>query len=123
MKPVLLLVITLVFFAARLVQGQVDQAEPFNNGERVLFLGDSITRAGGWHSIISLFYETRFPERRVTWLNAGISGDTATGALKRLKWDVLDRKPSRVVIMFGINDVNIFQYDGLDTPGKRERRE
>lgn len=79
--------------------------EPFEDGERVLFLGDSITRSGGWHSQISLFYETRFPTRRITWLNAGISGDTAGGALQRLQWDVLDREPDRVVIVFGMNDV------------------
>jgi lysophospholipase L1-like esterase len=78
--------------------------EPFADGGRVLFLGDSITRAGGWHSQIALFYETRFPGRRITWLNAGISGDTSAGALQRLQWDVLERKPSTVVIMLGMND-------------------
>ena len=77
---------------------------PFADGERVLFLGDSITRAGGWHSQIATFYATRFPERRITWLNAGISGDTAAGAVQRLQWDVLDRKPSTVVVMFGMNE-------------------
>lgn len=77
---------------------------PFKNGERVLFLGDSITRAGGWHSKIALFYETRYPDRNIVWLNAGISGDTSGGALSRIDWDVLDRNPSTVVIMLGMND-------------------
>ncbi len=89
------------------------EATPFNEGERVLFLGDSIARGGAWHSMVSLFYETRFPERRITWLNAGISGDTAAGALQRLQWDVLDRKPSTVVIMFGMNECG-----RPDLPGK-----
>ncbi|MEI6645910.1 MAG: GDSL-type esterase/lipase family protein [bacterium] len=87
--------------------------KPFVDGERVLFLGDSITRGGGWYSMISLFYETRFPDRRITWLNAGISGDIAAGAVQRLQWDVLDRKPTTVVIMFGMNECG-----RTDLPGK-----
>lgn len=90
-------------------------AEPsqFKDGEKVLFLGDSITRAGGWYSMVSLFYETRFPDRHITWMNAGISGDTAAGALQRLQWDILDRKPDTVVIMFGMNEAG-----RPDLPGK-----
>jgi lysophospholipase L1-like esterase len=80
------------------------QPVPFADGDRVLFLGDSITRGGGWHSQISLFYETRFPTKRITWLNAGISGDTSGGAVQRLSWDVMDRQPDTVVIMLGMND-------------------
>ena len=85
---------------------------PFAEGERVLFLGDSITRAGGWYGVVSLFHATRYPERRIQWLNAGISGDTAAGALKRLDWDVLARRPDWVIVMFGVNDVGVSLYDG-----------
>lgn len=101
-------------------------AEPipaFADGERILFLGDSITRAGPWHSTIALFHETRFPERRIEWLNAGVSGDTAAGALRRLDWDVLARNPDRVVVMFGVNDVSITLYDGDNAPDKVAARE
>lgn len=83
---------------------QAQALEPFKDGDRVLFLGDSITRSGNWHSLIALFYETRYPDRKITWLNAGISGDTSFGALERLSWDVLDRKPHHVVVMLGMND-------------------
>jgi lysophospholipase L1-like esterase len=92
---------------------------PFADGERVLFLGDSITRAGGWHSQIATFYATRFPDRRITWLNAGISGDTAAGALQRLQWDVLDRKPSTVVVMFGMNEAARIDLPGEIGGGER----
>ena len=102
LKRLLLLLIIGVLFA--LSVARAGNPVPFADGERVLFLGDSITRGGGWHSQISLFYETRFPERRIMWLNAGISGDTAAGAVQRLQWDVLDRNPDTVVIMLGMND-------------------
>ncbi|MCH8529188.1 MAG: GDSL-type esterase/lipase family protein [Kiritimatiellae bacterium] len=96
---------------------------PFADGDRVLFLGDSITRAGAWHSLISLFYATRFPDQRLTWLNAGISGDTAAGAVQRLEWDVLEREPDHVVIMFGINDIDMITLYHEQTPEKLAERE
>src|SRR5690606_20244225 len=68
-------------------------------------------------------HETRFPERRIEWLNAGVSGDTATNALRRLDWDVLARNPDRVVVMFGVNDVAITLYDGDNAPDKVAARE
>lgn len=80
------------------------KVSPFADGERVLFLGDSITRGGAWYSLIGLYYATRFPNQKNTWINAGISGDTASGALQRLDWDVLAHKPDTVVIMFGMNE-------------------
>ncbi|MFA6293487.1 MAG: SGNH/GDSL hydrolase family protein, partial [Victivallales bacterium] len=100
-----------------------DYPVQFKDGEKVLFLGDSITRGGGWHSMLSLFYETRFPEKRITWLNAGISGDTAAGALKRLQWDVLDRKPDQVVVMFGMNDIDMLKLYDTESPEKLAARQ
>ena len=104
-----------LLFALILATGPLRAVDPaaFADGERVMFLGDSISRSGNWHSLISLFYETRFSGRHITWLNAGISGDTAAGALQRLQWDVLDRKPSTVVIMFGMNECGRSDLPGL----------
>ncbi|EDM26392.1 lipolytic enzyme, G-D-S-L [Lentisphaera araneosa HTCC2155] len=101
MKKLIITIISGLIFATAL---SAKETPVFKDGERVLFLGDSITRAGGWHSRIALFYETRYPNRRVNWLNAGISGDTSAGAVKRLQWDVFERKPNSVVIMLGMND-------------------
>lgn len=39
--------------------------------------------------------------------NAGISGNTTASALKRFETDILNLKPSTVVMMFGINDALI----------------
>lgn len=39
--------------------------------------------------------------------NEGISGNTTASAVKRFKTDVLDKRPSSVVMMFGINDALI----------------
>lgn len=120
------LLLTVAVFLATFAPARAAAPLPvpaFADGERVLFLGDSITRAGTWHSLVTLYHETRFPDRTVTWLNAGVSGDTAEGALRRLDWDVLARAPDRVVVMFGVNDVSITLYDGDNAPEKVAARE
>lgn len=82
----------------------------FKDGETVCFLGDSITHGGRFHSIIYDYYLTRFPERTIRFVNAGVSGDSAGGALGRLAEDVTEKKPTSVVVMFGMNDVNRGSY-------------
>ena len=128
-KARLLLVLALLVGCGTWAEAASDDARSggrvpaFADGERVAFLGDSITRAGGWHALVALFHETRFPARKVEWLNAGVSGDTAEAALRRLHWDVLDRRPDRVVVMFGVNDVGVTLYDGENGPEKIAARE
>jgi len=84
--------------------------EMFKDGETVCFFGDSITHGGRFHSFIYDYYLTRFPERTIRFVNAGVSGDSAGGALGRLDEDVTARKPSSVVFMFGMNDVGRGNY-------------
>jgi acyl-CoA thioesterase I len=69
----------------------------------VVFLGDSITSGDG------VAPDVTFPHRLGVALgvpvwNAGISGDTATGALRRLDADVLVHRPRVVVVELGVND-------------------
>lgn len=85
-------------------------AEVFQDGETVCFLGDSITAGGRYQTMIADYYLTRFPHRTVRFVNAGRSGDTSGGALGRLAEDVLEKKPTAVVIMLGMNDVGRSAY-------------
>lgn len=87
-----------------LLAGIALAGEPFADGETVVFVGDSITHDGRWLRCIADFYATRFPDRRVAIINAGIAGDTAGGALARLDADVLRWKPTTAVVMLGMND-------------------
>ena len=86
------------------------RGEVFRDGETVCFLGDSITHGGRFHRYISDYYLTRFPTRTVRFVNAGVSGDSAGGAMGRLDEDVLSKKPTSVAVMFGMNDVNRGSY-------------
>lgn len=94
-----------------------DLSALFPDGTRYTALGDSITRGGHYHSGVHLFLTTRFPEQKIDLSNAGISGDTAAGALKRLEWDVLPSDPTLVSIMFGMNDVGSSDIYGPTSTG------
>lgn len=73
--------------------------------DRLCMIGDSITHSGIYHSLIHLFYATRFPEQRFDICNCGISGDSADGAVGRFDWDIVPNQPTLAAIMLGMNDI------------------
>jgi lysophospholipase L1-like esterase len=76
----------------------------FKPGDRIVFLGDSITEQYQYSTDIELYLTTRFPTGNFTFLNAGIGGDTANGGAGRFQNHVLAEKPTAVTINFGMND-------------------
>lgn len=58
---------------------------------------------------------TRFPDMRLTILNAGIGGDQASDMYNRLEGDVLSKRPTVLMVTFGMNDSGYFEYNG-DNP-------
>lgn len=82
---------------------------PPRGGERIVFLGDSITQAGdkpgGYVDIVRKVVEGSFPNAGVEVIGAGISGNKVPDLEKRLERDVLSKKPSTVIVYIGINDV------------------
>ena len=90
----------------------------FSPGERIVFLGDSITHGGKYVGYLQLFAALRHPGWNVRCINAGISGDTAGGGLGRVSWDVKVLKPDRVFAMFGMNDVGRDNY-ATTTPDEK----
>ncbi|MBG6063321.1 lysophospholipase L1-like esterase [Flavobacterium sp. CG_9.1] len=74
------------------------QLQPVAPGEkRIVFMGDSITEF--WSTIDSEYFTGK------PYLNRGISGQTTPQMLIRFRADVIDLKPSAVVILAGINDI------------------
>ena len=69
----------------------------FAHGQTV-FIGDSLTDG----CALDVFY----PELSTAAYNRGIGGDSTAGVLKRLEFSLFDIKPSRIVLMIGINDIN-----------------
>lgn len=67
--------------------------EPITKND-IIFLGNSITAGGNWAKLLNL------PNAK----NRGISGDITFGVLERLQ-EIIDRKPSKVFILIGTNDI------------------
>ncbi|MCX8495766.1 MAG: SGNH/GDSL hydrolase family protein [Akkermansiaceae bacterium] len=84
---------------------------PIHDGERVVFLGDSITEGRQYTNTIEAYTLARFPQWKLSFRNIGWSGDTATGGLARAARDLLPLKPSFVTIDFGMNDHGYRAHD------------
>lgn len=84
---------------------------PFQDGDRVVFYGDSITHGGYYAKMLADFYLTRYPDRAVRFYNAGVAGDNAGAAMGRFDEDVRRWNPTVVTLMFGMNDSWRDMYD------------
>jgi len=87
----------------------------FEQGQRIVFIGDSITDAGrreltppygtGYMSLIQAFVAARYPELHLDWENRGVGGDTVRHLKARWDDDVIALNPDWLSIKIGINDV------------------
>ena len=84
----------------------VPNARLWTDGDRVVFLGDSITHGGAYPEYISLYYATRFPDQNVWFSNSGLGGATAKEGIAAIDEDIVAKKPTVVAVMFGMNDVH-----------------
>jgi lysophospholipase L1-like esterase len=86
-----------------------ERAVALKKGDRIVFLGDSITQAGagpkGYVSLVRQKLMERHKDGRIEVIGAGISGNKVPDLQRRLERDVLAKKPTVVVIYIGINDV------------------
>lgn len=83
---------------------------PFKAGDRVAFVGNSITDGGHYHSYIWLYYMTHFPNARITCFNVGIGGDWVGQMYDRLDDDALSKKPNVLTLTWGMNDCGYFEW-------------
>lgn len=78
---------------------------PFDKEDTIVALGDSITDdLQGWFSIFQHVLEITVAEADFTFVNAGVSYNTSTDALKRLNRDVLAHEPDWVIVALGTFD-------------------
>jgi lysophospholipase L1-like esterase len=110
-----------MFLAAILgLPGRASSADrqPLKRGERIVFLGDSITAAGmapkGYVRLIERALAERHQDLGIEVIGAGVGGNKVPDLQVRLEHDVLARKPTLVVVVIGINDV----WHGEDDPAK-----
>jgi isoamyl acetate esterase len=91
------------------VPGADAKAVPLKKGDRIVFLGDSITQGGvspkGYVTLIKKSLNERHKDLGIEIIGAGISGNKVPDLQRRLERDVLAKKPTVVMIYIGINDV------------------
>src|ERR1700743_3010909 len=86
----------------------------FKAGERVAFLGNSITDGGHYHAYIWMYYMTHFPDMRITCYNVGIGGDNVKQMSDRFEAEVLPKKPTVMTLTWGMNDSGYFEWYKAD---------
>lgn len=87
------------------------QALPFNENDVILAFGDSLTDdCQSWFEVLRHLLEIALPDRKLKFINSGISGDTSLDALKRLDRDVLSNEPDWVIVALGTNDALRMNY-------------
>ena len=92
----------------------------FENGDRILFAGDSVTDMGSTNPVGEGLFDnvgrsyvrvvenmlvSWYPELNIRVTNSGISGNTSRDLLERFDRDVVSLNPDWVSICIGINDV------------------
>src|SRR6516165_7659628 len=73
----------------------------FKDGDTIVIMGDSITEQHLYSNYLEMWSTSRFPKRKFTFRNVGISGDRSTGGNKRFQRDVLPYKPTVLTVDFG----------------------
>lgn len=99
----------------------------FENGDRIIFAGDSVTDRGstnpigeglfdnlgfGYVRMVENLLAAWYPELNIRVTNAGISGNTSRSLLARFDRDVVAHQTEWLSICIGINDV----WRQFDTP-------
>ncbi len=80
-------------------------------GDTLVFLGDSITHQCLYTQYVEDYFYTRFPSKRIQFHNAGVGGAQAWDALARFDRDVGDYKPKYVTVLLGMNDGRYRPFD------------
>lgn len=103
----------------------------FENYDRIVFAGDSVTDMGStqpvgeglfdnvgrsYVRVVENMLASYYPEVNVRVTNSGISGNTSRDLLARFDRDVVDLSPDWVSICIGINDV----WRQFDCPAMRD---
>ena len=100
------------------------EIRPFADGERIAFLGDSITAFNHYIAEVQLYMDCVRGEKAPYFMNCGTAGDGVRGAQDRIDCDLSTMRPDRVIVMLGMND-NAYGIwtDSSYTPAMRQRHE
>ena len=86
------------------------------NGDLILFQGDSITDCGrnrqdasdlgpGYPQMVAAAISALYPDKKLRYINLGISGHRTHNLLERWEADCIELRPAFLSILVGINDL------------------
>ncbi|MBP5308158.1 MAG: SGNH/GDSL hydrolase family protein, partial [Clostridia bacterium] len=100
------------------------------NGDKILFIGDSVTDCdrgrpvgegyflgNGYVRFIDMMLSASYPDKNFHIINMGNSGDTSLDVIARWKTDVESFSPDVIVCNIGVNDV----WRHFDSPSMTEK--
>ena len=97
----------------------------FQSGDKVLFIGDSITDCGrrdahaplghGYVRKITELITAKYPERDIAYVNKGIGGDIVEGLENRWDTDVIAEEPKWLSVKIGINNASRQHGEGVSS--------
>ncbi len=97
--------------AAKPVPAPVPAGLGLKDGDRFIFIGDSITHGCLYTQYVENYFYTRYPNMRIHFRNAGVSGDRAQDVLNRFDEDIAAFKPTVATILLGMNDGSYKDFD------------
>lgn len=110
--PVVRSPLRVLFAIALLASAHSAPARPLlQDGDRMVFLGDSITAQRIHTRYVMNYFALRYPDAWITFRNSGWGGERAPGGLARLDRDVLSVEPDVVSICYGMNDGGVTHFD------------
>ena len=71
---------------------------------RIAYFGGSITAATGWRVKTLKWFQERYPQAKVSEINAAIGGTGSDLGVFRFRQDVLQHKPDLIFVEFAVND-------------------
>jgi lysophospholipase L1-like esterase len=83
----------------------------FEDGDRIVFIGDSITRQCLFTQYLESYCYARYPERRLHFRNAGVGGDRTANVLERFDDDIASFEPDHAFVLMGMNDGGLRDFD------------
>ncbi|TWT57960.1 GDSL-like Lipase/Acylhydrolase [Thalassoglobus neptunius] len=98
------------FILAQDIASPLDEIQ-VEEGDCIVFLGDSITHQCLYTQYVEDYFYTRFPKTRLVFHNAGVGGAKAWDALQRFDDDVAAYQPKYVTVLLGMNDGTYRPYD------------
>jgi lysophospholipase L1-like esterase len=104
-RTFILLTLAIVLALGSSLRAETQTCEPLIDQDVVCFVGDSITHGGLYQKVLRDFYTATYPQRKINYINCGISGDTLTDVLARFDSDIAVHQPTVVFVMLGMNDI------------------